>query len=52
MKKKEPVVYTVEREFLGKFSEEELLVRIIKSHLNREPVKKSTGSDTSKSANW
>jgi len=34
LKKKEPVQYTVEREFLSKFSAEELLVRIIKSHIN------------------
>lgn len=34
MGKKEPIQYTVEREFLSKFSIEELLVRIIKSHLN------------------
>lgn len=36
MKKKEPVEYTVEREFLSKFSVEELLIRIIKSHLNQD----------------
>ncbi|MEY8509022.1 hypothetical protein AALA78_12440 [Lachnospiraceae bacterium 42-17] len=34
MAKKEPIQYTVEREFLSKFTVEELLVRIIKSHLN------------------
>lgn len=30
--KKENTQYTVEREFLSKFSIEELLVRIVKSH--------------------
>ncbi|WP_461809993.1 hypothetical protein [Faecalimonas sp.] len=34
MDKKEEIKYTVEREFLSKFSKEELLVRIVKSHLN------------------
>ncbi len=33
MSKKEVVQYTVEREFLSKFSVEELLVRIVKAHL-------------------
>lgn len=33
MKKKETIQYTIEREFLSKFSVEELLIRIIKSHL-------------------
>ena len=36
MAKKEPAQYIVEREFLGKFSVEELLVRIIKSHLKEK----------------
>ncbi len=36
MKKKEPNQYTVEREFLSKFSAEELLIRIIKSHLDQD----------------
>lgn len=31
--KKKVVQYTVEREFLSKFSVKELLVRIVKSHL-------------------
>lgn len=35
MAKKEPAQYTVEREFLGKFSVEELLIRIVKSHLKK-----------------
>lgn len=35
MAKKESAQYTVEREFLGKFSVEELLVRIVKSHLKK-----------------
>lgn len=35
MAKKEPAQYMVEREFLGKFSVEELLVRIVKSHLKK-----------------
>lgn len=34
MEKKESVQYTVEREFLSKYSVEEMLVRIIKSHIN------------------
>lgn len=34
MKKKESVSYTIEREFLSKITVEELLVRIIKSHLS------------------
>lgn len=36
MAKKEPVTYTVEREFLAKISVEELLVRIVKSHLKKD----------------
>lgn len=39
MEKKEPIQYTVEREFLSKFSIEELLIRIVKSHL-KEAVQK------------
>lgn len=39
MKKKEPVKYTVEREFLSKFSTEELLIRIIKAHLEQNVEK-------------
>lgn len=39
MEKKEPIQYTVEREFLSKFSVEELLIRIIKSHLNKRVQK-------------
>lgn len=39
MKRKEPVQYTVEREFLSKFSVEELLIRIIKAHLNQNVEK-------------
>ena len=35
MVKKEPTQYIVEREFLGKFSVEELLIRIVKSHLKK-----------------
>ena len=35
MAKKEPAQYIVEREFLGKFSVEELLVRIVKSHVKK-----------------
>lgn len=36
MEKKESIQYTVERKFLSKFSVEELLIRIIKSHLNKK----------------
>ncbi len=39
MKKKEPNQYTVEREFLSKISAEELLIRIIKSHLDQNDGK-------------
>lgn len=42
MAKKEPEHYTVEREFLGKFTVEELIIRIIKSHLI-----KTTSNETS-----
>lgn len=36
LRKKEPEQYTVEREFLSKLTIEELLVRIIESHLEEE----------------
>ncbi|MGN0403815.1 MAG: hypothetical protein ACI4F1_01195 [Bariatricus sp.] len=36
LRKKEPEQYTVEREFLSKLTMEELLVRIIESHLKEE----------------
>ncbi len=39
MGKKESVPYTVERHFLSKLSAEELLIRIIKSHLNEKNKK-------------
>lgn len=39
MEKKGAIQYTVEREFLAKFSVEELLIRIVKSHL-KETVQK------------
>lgn len=39
MEKKEPIQYMVEREFLGKVTVEELLIRIIKTHLNTEVQK-------------
>ncbi|MDD3279137.1 MAG: hypothetical protein PHG16_09715 [Lachnospiraceae bacterium] len=35
MEKKEPIQYTVEREFLSKFSVEDLLIRIVKSHVKK-----------------
>ncbi|MGI6011510.1 MAG: hypothetical protein ACOX8H_08460 [Ruminococcus sp.] len=35
MAKKEPAQYIVEREFLGKYSVEELLIRIVKSHVKK-----------------
>lgn len=35
MARKVPIQYTVEREFLAKFSVEEMLVRIVKSHLKK-----------------
>lgn len=40
MKKETIILYTIEREFLGKFSVEELLVRIVKSHLEQIPINK------------
>ena len=39
LKEKEPVQYTVEREYLAKFSVEELLIRIVKAHLNQDIAK-------------
>lgn len=41
MKEKEKTHYTVEREFLNKFSAQELLIRIIKSHLDKEGEKRA-----------
>ena len=35
LKKKKPVLYTIEREYLKKYSVEELLARIITSHLQK-----------------
>ncbi|WP_305139890.1 hypothetical protein [Thomasclavelia cocleata] len=40
MQKKENTQYIVEREFLSKLSIEELLIRIIRSHINIETSKK------------
>ena len=39
MKEKKPVQYTVKREYLAKFSVEELLVRIVKAHRNQDVEK-------------
>lgn len=39
LKEKKTVQYTVEREYLAKFSVEELLVRIVKAHLNQDIAK-------------
>lgn len=39
MKEKKSVQYTVEREYLAKFSIEELLIRIVKAHLNQDIAK-------------
>ncbi len=36
LKKKEPIQYTIEREFLSKISVKELLIRIIRTHLNQD----------------
>ncbi|MCI8496603.1 MAG: hypothetical protein HFI74_13235 [Lachnospiraceae bacterium] len=41
LKGKEPVQYTVEREYLAKYSVEELLIRIIRSHLNQDIAKEN-----------
>ena len=41
LKKKKPVQYTVEREYLAKFSAEELLIRIIRAHLNQDAAKRN-----------
>ncbi len=42
MAKKEPAQYIIEREFLSEFSVEELLVRIVKSHVKKEYQKGKT----------
>ncbi|MEY8390898.1 hypothetical protein AALA98_05915 [Lachnospiraceae bacterium 45-W7] len=39
MKEKKTIQYTVEREYLAKFSVEELIARIMKSHLNQNNAK-------------
>lgn len=39
LKEKKPVQYTVEREYLEKVSVEELLIRIVKAHLNQDITK-------------
>lgn len=39
LKEKKPVKYTVKREYLAKFSIEELLIRIVKAHLNQNIAK-------------
>ena len=39
MKEKKTVQYTVEREYLEKFSVEELLISIVKAHLNQDIAK-------------
>ena len=39
MKEKKKVQYKVEREYLAKFSVEELLIRIVKAHLNQDFTK-------------
>jgi len=36
LEKKKQIEYTIEREFLSKFSVEELLIRIIKTHVNHQ----------------
>lgn len=36
MGKQKPEEYTIEKEYLGKYSIEELLARIIKSHLGQQ----------------
>lgn len=41
MKEKKSAQYTVEREYLAKFSAEELLARIVKAHLNRDIAKEA-----------
>lgn len=42
LEKKKQIEYTIEREFLSKFSVEELLIRIIKTHVNHQ-VQQSIG---------
>lgn len=39
MEKNEAIQYKVEREFLGKITVKEFLIRIIKTHLNTEKQK-------------
>jgi hypothetical protein len=44
MARKEGTVYTVEREFLEKYSIEEMLIHIIKAHVREENAKKGQRS--------
>lgn len=41
LKEKKSIQYTVEREYLAKFSVEELLIRIMKAHLNQDITKEN-----------
>lgn len=40
LEKKKQNEYTIEREFLSKFSTRELLIRIIKTHVNQQVQKR------------
>ncbi|MEG0576809.1 MAG: hypothetical protein RR500_03020 [Bacilli bacterium] len=40
MKKKENIQYVIEREYLSKLTVEEMLIRIIESHMNIETLVK------------
>jgi len=41
LQKESTIHYTIEREFLSKITVQELLIRIIKSHIKKESVKGS-----------
>ena len=39
MEERQDASYTIQREFLGEYSEEELLIRIIREHVRQEQWK-------------
>lgn len=46
MEKKKQTEYAIEREFLSKFSVRELLIRIIRTHVNQQVQERGTGKDS------
>jgi len=42
MAKKRPICYSVEREYLGKFTAEELISHIIQAHIKKVPASAGT----------